>query len=393
MAALCGPFEMPSPAALERAVVMLTERFPACRLAWGWDDGRRRWTIPSGPNAADGIVVDGGHVDVTSIGATLDRIDGDPSLRQPLALIRFDDYLGLRMSHAIGDGRTFNEIFAAVLQTAITGEPYPWAIGPSHRFPLGSAILRTFGRHPGLVREALADKPIRGDADPVAAVAWTPARRTLAAVISADDRDELIGAARREAPNASWLGVVISRLLRALNASGVCVAPDVSVVVDLRRYLSNPPLDGNFVAGVPLSIDHRHGPGDVTTTLNATVASGRPLATQAMATRSIRSGRAEPRFVDPAAPVRVTFSAMGRPPQIDALPFVAGRPAIYAGGVEPDGPCGLTFLVSETSRTTVVSASFHDNVLPSDAVRQALSTLAGAGSGHVSGQAVTSWYG
>jgi len=390
---VCGPFEMPSLAALERAVVMLTERFPACRLAWGWDENRRHWTIPTGATAPEGTVVDGGHVDVTSMGATLDRINGDPSLRQPLALIRFDDYLGLRMSHAIGDGRTFNEVFAAVLHTAITGEPYPWQLGPSHRFPLGSAILRTFGRHPGLVREAMSDKPIRSDAPPGDAVAWMPARRTLAAVIPAEDRAELIDEARREHPNSSWLGVVISRLLGALSASGVRVAPDISVVMDLRRYLPNPLLDGNFVAGVPLSIDHRYGPGDVTSTLNRTVASGRPLATQAMATRSIRSGRVEPWFVDPAAPVRVTFSAMGRPPQIDALPFLAGRPAIYAGGVEPDGPCGLTFLVSETSRTTVVSASFHDNVLPADAVRQALSTLAGAGSGHVSGQAVTSWCG
>jgi hypothetical protein len=384
---------MPSLAALERAVVMLNERFPACRVAWGWDESRRHWTLPTGATAADGIVVDGGHVDVTSIGVTLDRINGDPSLRQPLALIRFDDYLGLRMSHAIGDGRTFNEVFAAVLHTAITGELYPWQLGPSHRFPLGAAILRTFGRHPGLVREALSDKPTRGDAPPGDAVAWMPARRTLAAVIPAEDRDELIDEARREHPNSSWLGVVISRLLGALSASGVRVALDVSVVMDLRRYLSNPLLDGNFVAGVPLSIDHRNGPGDVTRTLNRTVASGRPLATQVMATRSIRSGGADRWFVDPAAPVRVTFSAMGRPPQIDALPFLADRPAIYAGGVEPDGPCGLTFLVSETSRTTVVSASFHDNVLPADAVRQALSALAGAGDCHVSDKAVTSWCG
>ncbi|MCV7152498.1 hypothetical protein [Mycolicibacterium pyrenivorans] len=391
VAALCGPFDMPSREALLRAVQLLTERYPHCRIGWGWDDARRRWTPAQRDSASEAVVVDGdGLVSALTIGETLDRIDRDTSLRTPLALVRFDRYLGLRMSHAIGDGRTFNEVFASVLQTALTDKPYPWQIGPAVRFPLGSAVARTFGRDPALLRATLADRPHRPTLPPGTPAAWTPARRTLVAVVPADAKR----AAMHAAPGASWIAVHMSLLLRALDSAGVPVAQDVSVVVDLRRYLSDDSLDGNFVTGVPFNVDHRHRPEAITAMMRATLRSARPVATQALATMaSVRPYRAAPASSDPTRPVRVTFSSVGQPPQIDALPFLPGEPPIYAGGVEPDGPHGLTFLVSETSRASVVSASFHDNVVSADAVQEALTTFGRQVHGHVSHQAVTPWSG
>jgi hypothetical protein len=213
-------------------------------------------------------------------------------------------------------------------------------------------------------------------------------------MIPAEARSDAIRSERERSPGATWLAILISGLLRALHDVGVPVAQDISVVMDLRRYLSSQSLDGNFVIGVPLNIDHRCGPEAVTAMMKATIVSGRPVATQMLATlTSIRSRGCEATSVDPTQPVRVTFSGMGRPPQIDSLPFIPGRPPVYAGGVEPDGPHGLTFLISETSGASVVSASFHENVVPTHTVHAALTTTLHRLGGQSSEQAVNSWSG
>ncbi|TPG31440.1 hypothetical protein [Mycolicibacterium hodleri] len=376
---------MPTRRELEKAVVLLNQRYPHCRIAWGWDEARRRWTIPRSSVAIPAIVVDGDHGSLDDLGQTLDNIAGDRSLPSPLALVRGENYLGLRMSHAVGDGRTFNQVLAAVLHTAFSGEAYPWQLGPTHRFPLTQTILKTFGSEPRLLRAILADRPSRVALSPGKQTAWVPARRTLAVTITAEDKATILAST----PGASWQSLLISILLPALNAEGIAVAPDISVIVDVRRYLSSQSLDGNFVTGVPFNIDHRDGPHAIAATLKATLTSGRPVATQAAATmHSGRSDAGRPTTTETALPVRVTFSAMGPPPEYASLPFLTGGPQVYAGGVEPDGPHGLTFLVLETTRNCMVTASFHQNVVSADAVRAALGALTCRRDGRLSHDAV-----
>jgi hypothetical protein len=370
VAAICGPFAMPPADTVRAAVRSLTDRHPHSRLGWRLDAGGHRW-ITGGDS--DGLVVGRDWEPGEHVAGVLDAIATDDRLREPLALIRYPEFLGLRMSHSIGDGHMFNTIFSAVLGTALSGGPYPWDAHPRGRFPLGQAIVRTFGKRPSLVRAAVTDRPPLAEAQAAGRPQpWKPARRTAFASIPAADMDDIVARAKQSTPGVTRAAVQMWVLLRSLRRCGLAIAPDVNLIVDLRRYLGPPPIDGNFVAGVPLRVDPALSLTELSATIRATMTSGRPLATGALTT--LRRGRPPPPpdTVDPAAPVRVTFSGMGRPPEIAGLPFLPGRPAVYTGGVEPDGPTGLTLLISETPATVAITASFHDNVIDATVVTDAL---------------------
>lgn len=374
VAAVCGPFAMPPADTVRAAVRTLTDRYPHSRLNWGLNASRRRWIMGGDPNC---LVVERDWKLGEPAATILDAIAGDDTLPEPLALIRCPDFLGLRMSHSIGDGRIFNTIFSAVLGTMLSLEPVPWDAHPRGPFPLGRAIVRTFGRRPSLVEAAVTDRPPPAEGHAAGRPQpWKSARRTVFASIPAAEMDDVVARARQSSPGVSRAAVQMWVLLRSLRLCGLAIAPDVNLIVDLRRYLGGPSIDGNFVAGVPLRVDPALPLTELSAAIRATMASGRPLATQALTT--LRRGEPVPLpdTVDPAAPVRVTFSGMGRPPEIAALPFLPGQPAVYTGGVEPDGPTGLTLLISETPTTVAITASFHGNVIDAAAVTDALGLAA-----------------
>lgn len=375
VAAILGPFAMPSSDTVRDAVDALTDRYPHSRLNWRLDAAGRRWQLD---RDTDSLVVERHWNADTSIDRTLDTIAADDTLRRPLVLIRFPNHLGLRMSHSIGDGRIFNAIFSAVMGCALTGEPYPWGARPAGRLPLGRAILRTFGTQPSLIRTAIGDRPTRADVPAAGRVeAWQPDRRTLFASIPAAEMDDIVGRTRQSNPRCTRAAVQMWLLLRSLRLCGLDVAPDANLVVDLRRYLGQPPIDGNFVAGVPLRIDPTLSLDALSAMIRATMASGRPLATHALS--MMRPGKTVPApdTVDSATPARVTFSGMGCPPEIAGLPFLPGRPAVYTGAVEPEGPAGLTLLLSETPSMVAITASFHANVIDAAVVNDALTLATG----------------
>lgn len=164
--------------------------------------------------------------------------------------------------------------------------------------------------------------------------------------------------------------------LRALRAVGLKVSRDVNVVVDLRRYLGWRFIDGNFLAGVPMRMGPEMTPDQVAQTMKASVHSGRPLATQLLS--SLRCGRATTAPVnsmDPNDALRVTFSGLASP-EYDDLQFLSGSQRVVAGSVEPDGPLGLTFLMTQMSSVTWINASFHDNVIDAATVERALRLVA-----------------
>lgn len=369
VAAVCGPFAMPPADTVRAAVRTLTDRNPDSRLNWRLNTTRRRW-MTSGD--ADGLVVERDWEPGEPVAGILDAIACDHGLREPLALIRYPDFLGLRMSHSIGDGRMFNTIFSAVLGTALSGEPAPWDVHRAGRYPLGRAIVRTFGARPSLIRAAIADRPPPTEEHATEPQPWKPARRTVFASIPAAEMDDIVSCAKKSTPQATRAAVQMWVLLRSLRLCGLAIAPDANLIVDLRRYLGGPPIDGNFVAGVPLRVDPAMSLKELAATISATMASGRPLATQALTTLRRGGPIPLPDTADSAAAARVTFSGMGRPPEIAGLPFLAGRSAVYTGGVEPDGPAGLTLLISETPATVSITASFHDNVIDATVVTDAL---------------------
>lgn len=372
--ALIGPFAMPSLGQVRDAVTALADRYPDSRLNWRLDATRRRWQAT---RTAESIVTEAGWCDELSIGGVLDAIVRDTSLDPPLSLIRFPNYLGLKMSHGIGDGRIFNTILAAVAHTAMTSEIRPWPAQLAGRSPLAAAACMTFGRHPSLIRAAVADRfpkePARHGASPHP---WSPSRRTIAIPIQHSEFDEMNALSGKSDRGPNRYAVQIGLLLRALRAVGLKVRRDVNVVVDLRRYLGWRFIDGNFLAGVPMQMGPEMTPEQVAQTMKASVHSGRPLATQMLS--SLRSGCARTAPVnsmDPTAAIRVTFSGLASP-EYDDLRFLSEVQLVVAGSVEPDGPLGLTFLMTQMSSVTWINASFHDNVIDAAKVDRALRLVA-----------------
>jgi hypothetical protein len=371
--ALIGPFAMPSTEQVRDAVAALVNRYPDSRLNWCLDATGRRWRRT---RTAESIVTEAGWCEDLSVGGVLDAIVRDASLDPPLSLIRFPNYLGLKMSHGIGDGRIFNTILTAVAHTAMTSEIRPWPAQRAGRSPLAAAACMTFGRHPSLIRAAVADRFPKESVQHAASHAWSPSRRTIAIPIKHSEFDEMNSLSGKSENGPNRYAVQIGLLLRALRAVGLKVSREVNVVVDLRRYLGWRFIDGNFLAGVPMQMGPEMTPAQVAKTMKASVHSGRPLATQMLS--SLRSGRARTAAVnsiDPDAAIRVTFSGLASP-EYDDLPFLSSSQVVVAGSVEPDGPGGLTFLMTQMSSVTWINASFHDNVIDAAKVEQALRLVA-----------------
>ena len=374
---LCGPCDMPSVAELEQAIAALGQRYPHCRLGWGLDGSKRHWLVPQDRSRTSfgAVVVERSRAGHTSLGETLDTMVHDRSVEAPLAVFRYENYFGLRMSHEYGDGRFYDQAIGAIMAAASKGT-VSWDIGPTTRFPLASAVLRTFGTAPQRALAAVADRPKRSAQEPAppgrTMVNWAPARKTVSAVIPNDLREQMIQWGHTAAPGASWFSLLVSMLLRSMEVAGMRVAEDLSIVMDLRRFLKSRDLDGNFVVGVPFNVTFRTPPAELGSAIRSAVASGRPVAGAASsALWGLRRGTT-PATVDPERLPRVTFTSVGAPPRINSLPYLDGQPATCAGSVEPHGPHGLTFLISETPQACVVTASFHENVIDPAVVQDAL---------------------
>ena len=372
---VAGTFDMPSTEAIREAVVKVVQTHPLSRLNWRLDTEGRAWHADKTPES---IVVEGVWDDQLSTGELLDGMCDDPALESPLALIRYPNHLGWRMSHSIGDGGVFPVILYAVLHTAVTGQVADWPPHPSSRFPLLKAGLRTFGRHPSMVYAAVRDRH-RHSVVPEQEVTqpWTPSRRTLCAALSVEQKDEIKTWAAGSAPGATDFSLLMSIVLRAMQNAALEASRDVNVLVDLRRYLGEGWIDGNFIAAVAMPIVAEMSPEQITATIRATKKSGRPLANQ-MLTSLRLGGRALPRATEMNlhGRPRLTFSQVVRNPYTESLPFLDARWVAYTASVEPEGPHGITILFVDVHGATTISATFHDNVVDAATVDRALKLIA-----------------
>jgi hypothetical protein len=315
--------------------------------------------------------------DAVEVCKRIDDLASDESLEPPLTLIRYPMHIGLKMSHGVGDGRQFLTVIAAAFHTATSGEVVRWPVEPAGPFPLATAALRTFGKQPGLVRRAVRDRPSDYglQATPLTVRPWTPSRRSNQTMLPRDKTDEVIAWAKEFAPGATRFAIQVTLVLRALNRVGFAVSPIVGVIVDLRRYLGWRYIDGNFVAGVPMSLNWEMAAEQISSRIKATNASGRPLAGHILA--CVRGGvmMPAPTSVDVDGLLRVTFTNLGRSPEIESLPFQPGAPTVYAGSVPPEGPLGITVMTGEISGLMDFGTTFHDNVVDPVLFADAMSTM------------------
>jgi hypothetical protein len=371
---LVGPVEMPSLRELRDAVGALADRYPKSRLAWRVGPSGRFWRNDRSPES---IVIERPWEGDLDLGRRLDDLALDHSLEPPLTLIRYPNCFGLRMSHALGDGRAFLTTISAVLHTAMTGALVPWPTEPAGRFPLLTAATRTFGRHPSAVVEAIRDRPAReSKTGSTTQKPWQPSRHTVHRTIARETADEFFAWGKATSPGANHFGLQVAALLTAFRVAGLEVSEDTRVIADLRRYLDWKYIEGNFVAGVPVRLDASMTPEQVSAVVRTMSRSGRPLAGQLLTAMRggvrMESPTTVPRDVLPT----VTFSDLGKSPEVDRLAFLPGGPRLYSGSAPPEGPLGLTVFTSEISQGVTLNATFHDNVVDPERVSAAMDMVA-----------------
>jgi len=83
-----------------------------------------------------------------------------------------------------------------------------------------------------------------------------------------------------------------------------------------------------------------------------------------------------PTTVAPDLLPTVTFSDLGKSPELNRLSFLPDGPRLFAGSAPPEGPLGLTVFMSETSQGVTLNATFHDNVVDPERVTAALDMVA-----------------
>lgn len=375
-ALITGPFESPSADDIRSALARLIEAYPHCGLNRRLDG--RRWVADRWPESI--VVEDDGDPSWT-MAEMLDATWRRYQDRAPLTFVRYPNHIGMVLCHALGDGSIFVETMGTVAHTAFTGELATWGPTPSGRFPLLTAGVQTFGRRPSMIRTALADKfPLDEPVTAGAQLPWRPSRRTVGIAVPNELCDEAVEWGRRFTPPPSRFALLTSGLLRAMAECGIAVSRDVHILVDLRKYLGKQPIDGNFIADVPMRIGADTPPEEISAKLRTTLKSGRPLAnamlTSTRAGSWRRQGAAPTQSYDPERPLTVTVSSVDASAYLNGLPFFEGGPAIYTACGLPEGPHGVTFGIGRTHLTTAITACFHDNVIDPALLQQALDRYA-----------------
>jgi hypothetical protein len=384
---VCGPFAMPPTNSIRQAVTDIVDRYPESRLQWAFDSTRTRW-IPG--RSAESIVIERDWDDAPHFGAILDEMARDATSQPPLSFVRYPNYFGMKMSHSLGDGPIFMSAVATVFLTAISGQTSVWPPELAGRFPLLRAVLRTFGSNPSRVWSAMRDRPQVAQTVDTAEpkkLPWNPSRRTVHTIIDPALTAEIYSCAKKAEPGASRFGILAALLLRALSRAGVSFSPDVRVMMDLRGYLGDRLIDGNFVAGVPIRMSGDMSPGQIASMVRDTRNSGRPLANQVATSIRLGSALPIPATIEEHALPQVTFSYLGAPPLVDCLPYLAGQRPTYAASVEPGGPNGLTFLLGHVNGGIILNAIFHDNIVDAAQVEAAVQMVNSDPVGLLSGKA------
>lgn len=293
----------------------------------------------------------------------------------PLRVLLHGGFVGIRMSHAVGDGRVLNALVPALLGAAGSAPHSPGRT----RLPLARASLRYLARDPRrLVMMLAVPRPVLPGTAPDAPLrAWRPDP----AAYHVRSREDLLPRLREwrdgHLPGVSVAALLFAATQAAFEESGLAPGhPGLMIQVDARRYLPRTAVvRGNFSAAQYVEPGDPRNPRAVHEALGVAIAAGRPLTTLAVrdldALRSHRPAAAPDRVpVDPAP--RLTLTHLGRLDHYAALPWACPpEQRVLMSAPTTDGAEGVTVSYAELAGALHVNVTYQRSVFDEAAMCRA----------------------
>lgn len=379
-----GPFEGLGADHLRAALRRLREVDPTNPLVHRVDRKRFRWVpVPdeSLPEFLREVVIAASPVSCQDLATRLLR---HPLRDRPILIMTGRGYVGFRLCHAVGDGRTMNSLIPDLLRAASTGGCPPRPQPCSPHLPLISASLRNLGRlsrHPRHLR--LRRPPAMGlpHADP--GRSWWPqatyhsGRSALALSHMRQWRDH-------HAPGVSAASMLAAAMWNAFAMEGIISRrAGLTVLIDLRRFLRpGARVNGNFSWGQYIVPRDPTDPRSVHQCLTSELSGGGAVFMMAMRNARLvltrgQRGNAPPDVVIPtAAEMELTLTHVGRLDNYAALPW-SGPPHLWhnISAPPPSGPLGITVSTSELCGTLHVNVGFHLSTFDRSAIAASVDRL------------------
>jgi hypothetical protein len=306
------------------------------------------------------------------------RLLDEPRGDGRLLLVIGGGFVGQRVSHAAGDGRTINRLLPGLLKAAVTGGTPPPQPATSP-VPLTRAIARHFGRAPHrLAHAARLRRPPLTPPGTHALTGWKPALAYHAGRTGPGVLPRLRAWRDAHLPGVSMAAVSFALLNSAFTRMGIgSDRPGMMVLVDARRYLPlGMTVTGNFCWAEYVTPASLTDPRAVHQVMAADLSSGRTLVMLALrdARELLRGGAPQvPEMVRADPRPELTFTHTGRLTAYDDLPWAglpADRRSISVPG--PRGPESMIVGISELSDVLHVNAAYHRSTFDSAVVAQAV---------------------
>jgi len=313
----------------------------------------------------------------------------EPLGDRPVRVLLHRGFAGIRVSHAIGDGRVFSALVPRLFGAAIEPSPRPV------RLPLLRAAVSYFGRDPRRVGALLrVPRPVLPEPGPhEPSRPWRPDPASHYARSTVDLLPRLREWRAARLPGVSTAAVLFAAARAAFEECGL--APDhpgLMVLMDARRYVperfAGGFVGGNFTAAQYLEPSDPRDPRAVHEAIGAAVAAGRPLTSLALRDLHGLRGRVAPvpdRVRVNAAP-RLTLTHVGRLDGFAGLPWAcppAGR--VLMSAPTPGGTEGVTVSFAELDGAIHVNVTYHRSTFDEAAVRRAAELICADPVGLVTG--------
>ncbi len=337
------------------------------------------------------------HLETDDLGHLLTAIRQRPGHRNSLHVLICGDYLAVDLSHGIGDG----QMGVQMLGTFSSDPDGSRAHGLAVALPPNAtwqALRRHYGAHPAALRQFWALRTTHKRRPETSESTrriedWESAKVSTSRHMSPQNVAALRTWAKTHFPGATAASVSVALWSAALRAENVDVDDRIMVLFNSRRYLDpeHHGAHGNFAVGIPLRFPADTSPAAIADTMRQVIDSGWPIAILGMselkdaissrrgrtATNSITTNSSTtPSITEVPHRLRLAVSDLGKLPMLDHLDWCDdGRPPQFAASLDPDGPDGITMLISEVAGGRTYTASYCSKFVDEDTVESALRRL------------------